>query len=132
MTAKDSEDPRKRKRERDKQNQREKRRREKDTFQELERRNASLERQLKELYDGTSGDFKRLTDTVKSLRTENEALREKLRRVDQFVKSWTAEDDQADQTKQPPSMNENEKESGCKQDIYINSVLRSLHQSDIR
>jgi hypothetical protein len=114
MTSEDPEDPRKRKRERDKQNQREKRRREKDTFQELELRNACLERQLKELYDGTNGDVKDLTDTVRLLRAENAALRERLRRVDQFVKSWTTEDDQIGEAREPPSVHENREVNGCK------------------
>jgi hypothetical protein len=114
MTSEDPEDTRKRKRERDKQNQREKRRREKDTFQELELRNACLERQLKELYDGTNGDVKDLTDTVGSLRAENAALSERLRRVDQFVKSWGTEDDQPGEAREPPPVHKNREVNDCK------------------
>jgi hypothetical protein len=71
---------------------------------------------LKELYDGTNGDVKDLTDTVRSLRAENAALRERLRRVDQFVKCWATEDDQTGEAREPPSVHENKngEVNGCK------------------
>lgn len=89
---------RERKRQRDKQNQRQKRKREKDTVQELQRRNASLERQVEVLQGGGDKTVQDLLTTVRLLRARNEALTKRLSRANDFVTSWTSENKEEDLT----------------------------------
>lgn len=79
-----------RKRERDKENQRQKRQREKEAFQELQRRNESLERQVKELRNASSGNDQQLVESVQLLRAKNQALEARLGEVDAFIQRWVS------------------------------------------
>lgn len=83
---------RRRKRERDRENQRQKRLRERDNVDELKRKNVSLEHELRFLRDGSDRAVQELLETVKFLRQKDEVLTKKLKRVDEFIKTWSAED----------------------------------------
>ena len=94
-----SEDPRQgdargRKQQRDRQNQRLKRRRDKATMQNLEQRNASLERQVKILYQGANEKFRQQWDTVQLMRARHSATDDRLKQLDAFVKRWAVEEAQ--------------------------------------
>jgi len=95
-----------RKRERDKENQRQKRGREKDALRDLERRNASLERQVKALSNAASGSVQDLSDSILFLKTTNEVLERRLGKVDAFVKSWLTPGQQDEQHAEPPPKNQ--------------------------
>jgi hypothetical protein len=88
MPSEDLVDTRARKRERDKENQRLKRTRERDAFRDLERRNASLERQVEALSSASSGNIQHLLESVQLLRTRNAVLEERISRVNVFITGW--------------------------------------------
>jgi len=102
----DNDNARVRKRERDKENQRQKRGREKDVLRDLERRNASLEQQVKALSNAASGSVQDLSDSIRLLKTTNEVLERRLGKVDTFVKSWLTPGQPDDQHAEPPPENQ--------------------------
>jgi hypothetical protein len=87
----DGDSSRARKRDRDKENQRLKRKREKDALDELELRNASLERQVKALSSANNGNPQDLLGTIQVLRARNIVLEKRLSEVDNFVNSWISQ-----------------------------------------
>jgi hypothetical protein len=83
---------RRRKRERDRENQRQKRVRERDSVDELKKKNASLEQELRFLRDGSDKAVQELLETVRLLRQKNEVLTKRSKRVDEFIKTWSSDD----------------------------------------
>lgn len=81
-----------RKRQRDRDNQRRKRFKEKEVLLNLQNENASLKQQVRLLSEGTtsSEDARSLSDMLKEMTAQNEALRKQVAAVNEFVDSWTS------------------------------------------
>ena len=59
---------------------------------ELKKKNVSLEQELRFLRDGGDKAVQELLETVMLLRQKNEVLVKRLKRVDEFIKTWSSED----------------------------------------